>query len=118
MPPSRRSSQSAISCVISPTPPAAPTALAPRALTAPRAPTAPAPGMPDRLEAGGVRALAWIYCPAAQRRLLGALLGIEREIAASVRVGLDHSIAHTRLAWWRAECARTIAGTPSHPMTR
>jgi 15-cis-phytoene synthase len=74
--------------------------------------------MPDRPEAGGVRALAWIYCPATQRRLLGALLAIEREIGASLRVGLDHSIAHTRLAWWRAECARTITGTPSHPLTR
>jgi len=74
--------------------------------------------MPDRPESGGVRALAWIYCPAAQRRLLGALLGIEREIGTSLRVGLEHSIAHARLAWWRAECARTIAGTPSHPMTR
>jgi 15-cis-phytoene synthase len=74
--------------------------------------------MPDRPEAGGARALAWIYCPAAQRRLLGALFGIEREIGASLRAGLDHSIAHTRLAWWREECARAVAGTPRHPLTR
>jgi 15-cis-phytoene synthase len=74
--------------------------------------------MPDRPEAGGARALAWIYCPTAQRRLLGALLGIEREIGASLRTGLDHSIAHTRLAWWREECARLVAGRPSHPLTR
>ncbi|MBV8911385.1 MAG: squalene/phytoene synthase family protein [Gammaproteobacteria bacterium] len=74
--------------------------------------------MPDRPEAGGARALAWIYSPAAQRRLLGPLLGIEREIGGSLRAGLDHEIAHTRLAWWREECERTVAGRPSHPLTR
>jgi 15-cis-phytoene synthase len=74
--------------------------------------------MSDRPEAGGARALAWIYSPRAQRPLLGALLGIEREIAASLRAGLDHAVAHTRLAWWRYECERTLAGRPSHPLTR
>jgi phytoene synthase len=74
--------------------------------------------MADQPEAGGARTLAWIYCPTAQRRLLGALLGIEREIGASLRSGLDHGVAHTRLAWWREECARTAAGRPSHPLTR
>jgi len=74
--------------------------------------------MPDRPEARGARALAWIYCPTAQRRLLGALLGIEREIGASLRAGLDHAIAHTRLVWWREECVRLLAGRPSHPLTR
>jgi 15-cis-phytoene synthase len=74
--------------------------------------------MPDRPEAGGARALAWIYCPAVQRPLLGALLGIEREIGASLRAGLDHAIAHARLAWWREECERTAAGRPRHPLTR
>lgn len=74
--------------------------------------------MPGRPEAGGVRALACIYCPAAQRPLFGSLLQIEQEIRASLRAGLDHEIAHMRLAWWHEECARTRAGRPSHPLTR
>ena len=74
--------------------------------------------MSDRPEAGGARALAWVYSPRTQRRLLGALLGIEREIGASLRAGLDHAVAHARLAWWRDECQRTVAGTPTHPLTR
>ena len=74
--------------------------------------------MPGRPEAGGSRALAWLYCPAAQRPILGALLGIEREIGASLRSGLDHTVAHARLAWWREECARSSGGNPGHPLTR
>jgi 15-cis-phytoene synthase len=72
--------------------------------------------MPDGPPAGGTRALAWIYCPAEQRPPLGALLAIEREIAASLRPGLEHAVAHARLAWWREECARAAAGRPGHPL--
>jgi phytoene synthase len=50
--------------------------------------------------------------------VLAALCGIEREIAASARQGIDHHVAHTRLEWWRAECERTAAGDPAHPLTR
>jgi 15-cis-phytoene synthase len=64
------------------------------------------------------RALAGLYCPPAQRALLAALLGIEAEIAASLRRGLDHQVAHARLAFWREECARCAAGEPRHPLTR
>jgi phytoene synthase len=64
------------------------------------------------------RALAQLYCPAAQRALLAALLNIETEIAASLRPGLDHQVAHARLAFWREECARCAAGHPAHPLTR
>lgn len=74
--------------------------------------------MPDGPKGGGARALASIYCPADQRALLGALLGIEREIGASLRAGLDHAIAHARLAWWREELARAATGRPGHPLTR
>jgi 15-cis-phytoene synthase len=64
------------------------------------------------------RALVQLYCPAAQRALLAALLNIEAEIAASLRPGLDHQVAHARLAFWREECARCAAGHPTHPLTR
>jgi 15-cis-phytoene synthase len=74
--------------------------------------------MPGRPEPGGIRDLAWLYCPAARQPILGALLGIESEIAASLRGSLDHAIAHTRLAWWAEECQRGSEGNPSHPLTR
>jgi len=50
--------------------------------------------------------------------VLAALCALEREIGASLRPGLDHQLAHTRLAWWREECARCARGEPQHPLTR
>jgi phytoene synthase len=64
------------------------------------------------------RSLARLYSSATQRPVLATLLTLEREIGASLRPGLDHQVAHTRLAWWREECARTAAGRPTHPLTR
>jgi len=68
-------------------------------------------------ELPAVRSLAWLYSSAPQRRALTALTALEREIAASLRPGLDHQVAHTRLAWWREECARAAQGQPRHPLT-
>jgi 15-cis-phytoene synthase len=64
------------------------------------------------------RALAQLYCPPGQRALLTALLNIEAEIGFSLRPGLEHQVAHARLAFWREECARCAAGHPAHPLTR
>jgi len=74
--------------------------------------------MPVRPEWPATRALAWLYSPAAQRAPLAALCTIEQEIGASVRPGLDHQVAHARLAWWREECRRCAQGTSEHPLTR
>ncbi|MBW4052255.1 MAG: squalene/phytoene synthase family protein [Proteobacteria bacterium] len=74
--------------------------------------------MSEKPEAHTPRFLAWLYSTPAQQPVLGALCGIEREIAASLRPGIDHHVAHTRLEWWRAECDRCAAGHPSHPLTR
>lgn len=71
-----------------------------------------------RPDGSATRALAWLYAPEPQRPLLAALCAIENEIAASLKPGLDHQAAHLRLEWWRAECARSAAGTPAHPATR
>ena len=75
---------------------------------------------PDRsqgpLDVG--RHLASLYSPPAERPVLEALFAVEREIGASLRAGLDHTVAHVRLQWWREECARVAKGTPSHPLTR
>jgi phytoene/squalene synthetase len=50
--------------------------------------------------------------------VVDALFGIEREISASLRPGLDHHVAHSRLQWWREECERATVGRPVHPLTR
>jgi len=68
-------------------------------------------------ELPAIRSLAWLYSSAPQRRAITALTALEHEIAASLRPGLDHQVAHTRLAWWREECARAGQGQPRHPLT-
>ena len=72
----------------------------------------------SRTLSGSPRDFAWLYSPAPLRAVLGALLDIEREIGAALRAGLDHGVAHVRLAWWREECERCAAGHPVHPATR
>lgn len=64
------------------------------------------------------RSLARLYSSTVQRPALAALSSLEREIGASLRPGLDHQVAHTRLAWWHEECDRTARGSPAHPLTR
>ena len=42
--------------------------------------------------------------------MLAALLEIEAQLGAGLERGLEHEVAHARLAWWREECARLSAG--------
>ena len=74
--------------------------------------------MPVAPEGHSARYFALLYSPAPQRLVLDALFGIEREISASLRPGLDHHVAHSRLQWWREECERAAVGRPVHPLTR
>jgi phytoene synthase len=74
--------------------------------------------MPGRPDSSAPRALARLYSPPTQRAALATLCALESEIRASLRPGLDHEIAHARLAWWREECVRTVAARPTHPLTR
>lgn len=74
--------------------------------------------MPARPDWPPTRVLSWLYCAPAQRGPVAALFGIEREIAHSLRPGLDHQIAHVRLGWWQEEFQRCAQGHPSHPLTR
>src|SRR5262245_51887239 len=74
--------------------------------------------MPEKPERPTTRFLASLYSPPARRPVLEALLDIEHEIAESLRPGLDHRVAHTRLQWWREECERVVQGKPVHPLTR
>lgn len=64
------------------------------------------------------RYFAWLYSAPAHRPLLQALFDIEGEVAASIRPGLDHQVAHARLQWWREESERCASGNPVHPLTR
>lgn len=50
--------------------------------------------------------------------VLTALCQIESEVAASLKPGVDHHVAHTRLQWWQEECERTAEGRAVHPLTR
>jgi phytoene synthase len=74
--------------------------------------------MPETPEAHTPRFLAWLYSTPSQQPVFAALCGIEREIGTSLRPGVDHHVAHTRLQWWREECRRCAAGKPAHPLTR
>jgi 15-cis-phytoene synthase len=69
-------------------------------------------------ELQSARYFASLYAAPAERPALDALFGIEREVFDSVRPGLDHHVAHTRLQWWREESERTARGGAAHPLTR
>ena len=69
-------------------------------------------------ESQSARYFALLYAAPAERPALEALFGIEREVLDSVRPGLDHHVAHSRLQWWREECERAARGSAAHPLTR
>jgi len=81
-------------------------------------PENPEPRLEHDRDLPATRYFASLYSSATHRRLLNALFGIENELAASLRVGLDHQVSHARLQWWREECARALSGHPVHPLTR
>jgi phytoene synthase len=70
---------------------------------------------PPPPRSAGARYFAWLYSAEKVREGVSALLAIEQEILASASSGLDHSVAHARLAWWQDECARLRAAQPVHP---
>ena len=63
-------------------------------------------------------ALALAVAGTPARARLEPLYAIDAEIAAAVRPGIEHSVAHAKLAWWRGEVDRLGAGRPEHPETR
>lgn len=50
--------------------------------------------------------------------VLEALAALDRELVLASRPGIEHSVAHTKLAWWRGEIERLGHGRPQHPLTR
>ena len=69
-------------------------------------------------ELQSARYFASLYAAPSERPALDALFGIEREVFDSLRPGLDHNVAHTRLQWWREECERAARGGAAHPLIR
>ena len=61
--------------------------------------------------------LALLYAGPESRRL-AALAEVDAELARAVRPGVEHDIAHTKLAWWKAEVERLVGSAPAHPATR
>lgn len=57
------------------------------------------------------------FCPPEQAAALAALFAIESEVLASLRVGLEHQVAHVRLEWWHEELTRLAESKPRHPAT-
>jgi hypothetical protein len=67
---------------------------------------------------GSPRYFALLYTPAPMRATLTTLLALADEISAGAGRGLDHSVAHVRLDWWRLEAERYARGQPQHPWLR
>jgi hypothetical protein len=74
--------------------------------------------LPPPPATGSPRYFALLYCPPAARPALSTLLALADEISAGAGRGLDHSVAHLRLDWWRAESERYRHGEPQHPWLR
>jgi hypothetical protein len=74
----------------------------------------------DQVPPPAVGSTAWfvLLYGGAQRARMQALFALARELAASFDPGLDHDVAHVRLAWWREEAERTARGEARHPYTR
>ena len=74
--------------------------------------------MPATPESHSARYFALLFASATERPALESLFGIEQEVFDSLRAGLDHHVAHSRLQWWREECERAANGRPVHPLTK
>jgi phytoene synthase len=64
------------------------------------------------------RAYALLFARREQRDALTALYAIDAEIEAASSPRTEHTVAHTKLGWWRAEVDRLRAGRPEHPAAR
>jgi phytoene synthase len=64
------------------------------------------------------RAFALLFASRERRDVLTAMYAIDAEIEAASSPRTEHSVAHTKLGWWRAEVDRLRAGRPEHPASR
>ena len=61
---------------------------------------------------------AFLFLPKPRRAAITAFYAFCREIDDVVDDMVDPSVAHSKLAWWQAEVAKSFAGQPSHPVTQ
>ncbi len=59
---------------------------------------------------------AFLFLPKPRRAAITAFYAFCREVDDVVDEMVDPSVAHTKLAWWQAEVAKSFAGQPSHPV--
>ncbi|GAA4429804.1 presqualene diphosphate synthase HpnD [Acidovorax lacteus] len=61
---------------------------------------------------------AFLFLPAPRRAAITAFYAFCREVDDVVDEVSDAGVAHTKLAWWKAEVGRCLAGQPTHPVTQ
>jgi len=61
---------------------------------------------------------SFLFLPQERRRAITALYAFCREVDDVVDEVVDPQLAGTKLAWWRQEVGRLVAGDPQHPVTR
>jgi hypothetical protein len=81
-------------------------------VAAPSLPLPPAPLV------GSPRYFALLYTQPPMCATLTTLLALADEISAGAGRGLDHSVAHARLDWWRMEAERYVREDAQHPWLR
>lgn len=59
---------------------------------------------------------SFLFLPAPQRQAMTALYAYCREVDDVVDEVRDPQVAQVKLAWWRDELARIVAGAPQHPV--
>ncbi len=61
---------------------------------------------------------AFLFLPKPRRAAITSFYAFCREIDDVVDDMVDPGVAHSKLAWWQAEVAKSFAGQPSHPVTQ
>jgi 15-cis-phytoene synthase len=61
---------------------------------------------------------AFLFLPKERRAAITAFYAFCREIDDVVDEITDPGVAHTKLAWWQSEVAKSFAGAPTHPVMK
>jgi 15-cis-phytoene synthase len=61
---------------------------------------------------------AFLFLPKPRRAAITAFYAFCREVDDVVDEVTDPGVAHTKLAWWQGEVAKSFAGQPSHPVMK
>jgi len=61
---------------------------------------------------------AFLFLPRPRREAITAFYAFCREVDDVVDEVSDPGVAHTKLAWWQAEVAKSFNGQPEHPVMR